>query len=250
MRKRNKTRISARAATQKSIRTMLLCLALCLIVNTQSTALPYSGTGTIVIDAGHGGIDGGAGRNGLLEKHINLTLAKKLKTLLETKGYTIVMTRDQDISLDNLSKASTSRHKRDLIARTGIINASSAQFFISLHVNSLTSDSAENGSIVYYSRRFPQSQALADFVQKELNALKINGARRKQQKPLINRYYVLGCSTIPGILIETAFISNSIEKELLKTEAFLDELTAAVAEGTDRFLRSEERVVHCRPSQL
>ncbi len=159
----------------------------------------------------------------------------KLKTLLENKGYSIVMTRDQDVSLDSLNKSSGSRHKRDLIARVGLINTSAARFFISIHTNTLVSDPAENGSIVYYSRRFPQSRALADFMQKELNGLNIGGEKRKQQKPLVNRYYILGSTRIPGVLIETAFLSNYKEREALKTEAFLDKLAAAVAEERSGF---------------
>ncbi len=219
----------------------LLSLVLILFGLSGAQALAYHcpETGPIVIDAGHGGVDGGAGREGLLEKNINLTLAMKLKTLLEKKGYSIVMTRDKDVSLDSLNNKSSSRHKRDLIARVGIINTSAAQFFISIHANTLVSDPAENGSIVYYSRKFPRSRALADYMQKELNGIKVGGDKRKQQKPLVNRYYILSCSRVPGVLIETAFISNDKERQALKTETFLDSLAAAIAEGTERFLKSE-----------
>jgi N-acetylmuramoyl-L-alanine amidase len=219
--------------------TILFAAALFGFAYIQASAYQRVNTGVVVLDAGHGGIDGGAVRNGLLEKNINLSLTLKLKALLEHKGYTVVMTRDKDVSLDNLNQSSSSRHKRDLIARVGIINGCDAQIFISIHINSLVSDPSENGSIVYYSGKYPQSKALANFLQKELNAVKPEGTERKQQRPLVNRYYILGCSRVPGVLIEAAFITNLRECEMLKTELFLDRLAAAAAEGTDRFLKSE-----------
>jgi N-acetylmuramoyl-L-alanine amidase len=225
----------------KYIMGAFVILVLCCFANAQASYYQWSEDGVIVIDAGHGGVDGGANRDGLLEKNINLSLALKLKTHLEEKGYAVILTRDKDVSLDSLNNSSSSRHKRDLIARADIINAGSAQLFLSIHVNSLTSDPAENGSIVFYSRRFMQSKALADFMQKQLNGIKIGSHNRKRQVPLFNRYYILGSSNIPGVLIETAFITNHREKEMLATDGFLNALAVAIAEGTDLFLKSESR---------
>lgn len=198
--------------------------------------------GVIVIDAGHGGVDGGANRDGILEKNINLSLALKLRALLEEKGYLVVMTREKDIALDHLNKSSSSRHRRDLIARADIINKSAGQLFISIHVNSLPDKPSENGSIVYFGKRFKQSKALADYIQKELNSVKIDGIIRMPHTPLINRYYILGCTAVPGVLVETAFMTNAREREMLQSEVFQKDLVAAVAEGTDMFLKSETPV--------
>lgn len=81
----------------------------------------------IFIDPGHGGIDRGTNKDGILEKEVNLVIAKKLKALLEQKEYKVIMSREEDISLDDLNSFSKSRHKRDLNARVNIINNSKAQ---------------------------------------------------------------------------------------------------------------------------
>ena len=107
---------------------LMICpvLAISYLVNAEASGYIDPENGVIVVDAGHGGIDGGANRDGIPEKAINLNLALKLKTLLEHKGFKVILPRDQDVSLDNLNQASGSRHERDLIARVAIINASNA----------------------------------------------------------------------------------------------------------------------------
>ncbi|SHI00058.1 N-acetylmuramoyl-L-alanine amidase [Sporobacter termitidis DSM 10068] len=216
-----------------------LVAAICCFLNPGAAARPGAESGVIVVDAGHGGVDGGTNRGGLLEKDINLKLALQLKTLLERRGYTVVLTRDSDVALDNLNKASSSRHKRDLIARVGIINSSSARLFLSIHVNSLAGDPSESGSLVFYGAKFPQSKALAASVQNALNAITVDGKARKQHAPLPGRFYVLNGSNVPGVLIETAYITNSREKELLASEDFLCRLAAAIADGTAQYLKTE-----------
>jgi N-acetylmuramoyl-L-alanine amidase len=221
----------------------LLMIALiglaCFFIGPGAAAPPEPGNRVIVVDAGHGGVDGGTSRGALLEKNVTLNLALKLKTLLEHDGYIVVLTRDSDVSLDNLNKSSPSRHERDLIARTDIINTGSAQLFLSLHVNSIDGDPSENGSIVFYGGKFPQSRTLALYLQYELNAIAIDGAVRQQHTPLHGRYYLLGRTDIPGVIVETAFISNARERELLTTEEFLGQLAEAIAEGTERYLMEE-----------
>jgi N-acetylmuramoyl-L-alanine amidase len=106
------------------------------------------GSGIIVVDPGHGGVDGGASRNGILEKDINLDIAVKLKSILENKGYKVLLTREQDVSLDSLDHSGLSRHARDLRARVNIINTSGAQLFLSIHVNCISNGSAD-GSFVF-----------------------------------------------------------------------------------------------------
>lgn len=89
----------------------------------------------IVVDPGHGGIDGGAAKKGVLEKEINLNVSKKLKTYLEAKGYKVLLTRESDMSLDKFGAAGQSRHSRDLNARVNIINNSGTEIFLSIHMN-------------------------------------------------------------------------------------------------------------------
>lgn len=192
----------------------------------------------IVIDAGHGGIDGGTNKVNLLEKEVNLAIAQKLKDILEEKGYTIIMTRSNDVSLDNLNHSSSSRHQRDLNARVSIINSSNAQLFVSIHVNS-SSNSAADGSIVFYSQKFEQNGALAYCIQSALNALTLDGENRTTRNPQEGDYYLLNHSDIPGAIVETAFISNAREKALLAKDDFRSQLASAIADGIEQYLSNQ-----------
>lgn len=193
-------------------------------------------SGIIVIDPGHGGIDGGTNKDGILEKEVNLVLAKKLKNVLEQKSYKVVMTRDKDVSLDSLSDLDTGRHQKDLHARADIINSSNAQLFISIHVNCNFNRPSTDGSIVFYSDRFSQNRELAYTVQRALNNMLVNGRNRTVHDPQKGEFFILKYSEIPGIIIETAFISNEEERKLLLKEEFQEQLSSAIGEGVGTYL--------------
>lgn len=195
--------------------------------------------GVIVIDAGHGGIDGGTNRVNLLEKEVNLSIARKLKFILEKKGYTVIMTRNDDVSLDDLDQSSSSRHKRDLNARLSIINSSNAQLFVSIHVNS-SRNSAADGSIVFYSPKFEQNETLAYCIQLALNDLTVDGERRTMHNPQKGDYFLLNHSDIPGVIVETAFISNAGEKKLLAEDEFHTQLASTMADGIEQYSNNQK----------
>lgn len=189
-------------------------------------------TRAVVIDPGHGGIDGGAAMGGLLEKDINLEIATRVKAYLEQMGYLVVLTRDKDISLDNLNNSSESRHLRDLIARVNIINNSHAQLFLSVHVNCFKTNLNADGSIIFYNERFKANKPLAYALQRALNDILINGEKRSVHDPQKNtEYYLLNKTRIPGVIIETAFISNKYEQQLLGEDSFKDEIAKAIVNG-------------------
>lgn len=194
-------------------------------------------SGIIVIDPGHGGIDGGTVKDGVLEKEINLDISKKLKSILEQKGYTIIMTRDEDVSLEHLDKSSQSRHIRDLNARVSIINNSNAQLFISIHVNCNLKRPSTDGAIVFYNNKFEQNKTLAYYIQKVLNNMEVNGKKRTIHNPVQAKYFVLDNSNIPGVIAETAFISNKYEKQELIKDTFREEIAKAIALGVDKYLK-------------
>lgn len=224
---------------------LMVCLiaGTCYFADIKASAFGGPCRGVIVIDPGHGGVDGGTvGEYGLLEKDVNLRLSLMLKELLEEEGYAVVMTRDTDTALDSLNQSSSSRHMRDLIARAGIINRSGAMLFLSIHVNSMASNPRESGSIVFYGSRFKQSRILAYYIQNELNSIKAAGRDRVHNTPLRGRkYYILNTARVPGVIVETAFITNPEERALLATDDFVGQLAAAIAGGTDAFLKSEQR---------
>ncbi len=207
-------------------------------------------SGIIVIDPGHGGVDGGTNKDGILEKEVNLALAQKLKNILEQKSYKVVMTREKDVSLDGLGDMAASRHQRDLQARTDIINNSNAQLFISIHVNCNFNRPATDGSIVFYSDNYSQSSELAYTIQHSLNNMLVNGRKRTVHEPQKGEYFILKYSEIPGVIAETAFISSAEERKLLLEEGFQEQLSSAIGEGVVTYLNRIDRKQVRHPENL
>jgi N-acetylmuramoyl-L-alanine amidase len=196
----------------------------------------------IVIDPGHGGIDGGTNKNGILEKEINLDIGTKLRHFLEQKGYKVIMTRDKDISLESSDSSSKSRHQRDLSTRVNTINNSNAQLFISIHVNCNLKKPSTDGAIVFYSNRYEQSKSLAYSIQRTLNNIEINKKKRTVHDPVPANYFVLNNADIPGVIVETAFISNKTEREELVKETFRVSTANAIVSGIEQYLRDSANV--------
>lgn len=198
--------------------------------------------GIIVIDPGHGGIDGGTNKDGVLEKDINLDISKKLKAILEQKGYTIIMTREEDVSLESLDKSRKSRHVRDLNARAKIINNSKAQLFLSIHVNCNIKKPSTDGAIVFYSDKYEQNKTLAYSIQNILNNMEMNGKKRTEHNPAQGKYFVLGYTNIPGVIVETAFMSNKAERQELVKESFRLEIAKSISTGVELYLNGLSKV--------
>ncbi|MDP4092796.1 MAG: N-acetylmuramoyl-L-alanine amidase [Bacillota bacterium] len=194
-----------------------------------------AGVVDVVVDPGHGGIDSGTSSGSLEEKNITLDISNKLEKYLEDGGYNTILTRTSDTSLYKLSTISGTEEKRDLNSRVNIINGSKAKLFISVHVNSFTKYPDYNGSIVYYNDKVKGSRDLAVCIQKSLNALTINGKPRMAHNSQVGNFYITNNTNIPGVLVETAFISNSTEKNLLKTAAFRTSIAKAIAKGVNNY---------------
>lgn len=192
-------------------------------------------TGIVVIDAGHGGIDGGTGYEGFLEKEINLSIAKRVCSLLTAKGFTVIMTRDEDISMDSLWDGGGSRHQKDLNARARIINESRAQLFVSIHVNSNYKNPNADGSIVFYSNKYSQTKDLAYCIQRSMNSMLADGCKRTIHDPQTAGYFLLDNTKLPGVIVETAFISNKRERELLITDKFRDSMAQSLVNGIEKY---------------
>jgi len=188
---------------------------------------PLSGR-IIVIDAGHGGIDGGTyHQDGTLEKTLNLQVALKLKRLLEKTGADVIMTRTKDVALDGLNNKSEYRHKRDLIARTDIINRAHPDIFISIHVNAERGSANTRGPMVFYYRESENSRKLAGLLQKRLEeAYGSSGQAVRARRPLPNSSLFLLCNTdVPGVIVELGFITNPRDRAILTTGGFQQKLS-------------------------
>lgn len=177
---------------------------------------------TIVIDAGHGGVDSGVVHSsGLMEKDVNLEIAKHLQGLLEDSGANVVITREEDVELSSLSTIGGTRQQRDLNARTNIIDNNQADFFVSVHVNSLPQHPSVKGPIIYYHPQSETSKTLAEVIQNRLNI-----EYSKIYKEEINHtvrgeaYYILRNTNSPGVIAEVGFMSNQEDYTLLSKEKF------------------------------
>lgn len=191
------------------------------------------GNRIIIIDAGHGGIDGGAvGKSGTIEKNINLEISKKLKAYIESGGDTCIMIREVDEGL--YSEYGTIRNKKneDLKNRKEIIKGYRADLFISVHLNSFP-ESKYYGAQVFYPKGDDNSKLLAKKVQEELLVLLNRGNKRVEKES--DSYYLLKDNPVPSLLIECGFLSNPEEEMLLKDSKYQNKIAWAAYKGIMRY---------------
>jgi len=186
----------------------------------------------IVIDPGHGGIDGGTNIGDILEKNINLEVGLKLKDLLIKKGATVVMTREIDESLDDHIVGNGSRHREDLDARVRIINESEADLFMSIHVN-YTKNEKKLGPMVLYHTNSEEGEYLAEHMQVYLNDIITYKKMDIDAKHSVmsGNYYITRNTTMAGIIIEIGFLSNEIERKLLIDPDHQSEIVEQITKG-------------------
>ncbi|RKD30908.1 hypothetical protein BET03_13175 [Thermohalobacter berrensis] len=195
----------------------------------------------IVIDPGHGGIDGGTFHrgSGLLEKDVNLDISLKLKKTLNHRKANVILTRDKDISLENKSNINASRYRRDLNARKEIINRNNPDVFVSIHVNANPSNLRQRGAIIFYYPTSDKGKKLAKEISYKIdtiiykNLLKTNSIKTQV---LPGDYYILRETSSPGVLIEVGFITNPKDRKLLTNPKFQEEIARAICEGIAEYL--------------
>lgn len=186
---------------------------------------------TVVIDAGHGGIDPGGNRPGIDEKDINLAIALELRDILQSHGATVVMTRDKDMELSGMcdNPRVVGRYHRDLAARLEFIAESRAQFFISIHANTAARES-QRGAEVYYSNKSTASKTLAECIHFELK--KVSPSSPKAQP---GNYFVLRRSPVPATLVEVGYLTNAQDRALLVQQEHRHKLAEAIARGISTY---------------
>jgi N-acetylmuramoyl-L-alanine amidase len=199
--------------------------------------LPLSGK-VIVVDPGHGGIDGGAvSKSGILEKEITLLISEQLRDYLQEAGALVLMTREDDHDLANADTRKVRQRKNeDLKRRVDIINDSDSDLYVSIHLNAIPSP-RWSGAQTFYNRTISENEELARFVQDEVRRNLENTNR--QAKPIHNVYLVKHAQ-IPGVLIEAGFLSNPTEAELLQTEKYQQKVAASIYQGILRYYTDEK----------
>src|SRR5574344_518512 len=180
----------------------------------------HSGKKVVVLDAGHGGSDYGAIRAGINEKDINLDVTKRVEAILKSKGVIVYMTRDNDIFVS-------------LQQRCVITAAKNPDIFVSIHVNSCTSENATGLETHYYHEG---SIPLAKTVHSSL----VSTVKSPDRGLLKNRFYVINHTSIPSILVEIGFISSPKERAELVGEYRKNQTAQAIAEGIIKYLNENK----------
>ena len=162
----------------------------------------------IAVDAGHGGSDPGkVGVNDALEKDINLSLALKLRDLLEKKDISVVLTRDSDASLAPLDAAN--KKASDMQKRCQIISEANPVFTISLHQNSYPSEEVKGAQVFYYTQS-EQGKQLAEILQS--NLVSRVDPQNKRTAKANESYYLLKKTPTPTVIVECGFLSNPTKR--------------------------------------
>ncbi len=179
---------------------------------------------TIVLDAGHGGEDGGASSaSGTLEKDLNLAIVMSLRDLLVAGGARVVLTRTDDTLLYDKTVDYHGRKKAlDLATRRKIAEETPNAVFISIHMNAFP-QTQYRGLQVWYSQNNPASLSLAESIQR-LTSEQLQPENTRRAKAATSSIYLLHHLTCPAILVECGFLSNPEEAVLLKTEEYQEQL--------------------------
>ncbi|MEH2953864.1 N-acetylmuramoyl-L-alanine amidase [Candidatus Merdisoma sp. JLR.KK011] len=169
----------------------------------------------VVVDAGHGGSDGGTVSGKAVEKDINLSVALKLKAILENDNIEVILTRSSD---ENMS----------LAERTSVANASNADFFISLHCNYYEKGAQIAGLECYYNNsNATESKGYAESI---INAVSLSEDIETRYAKT-EGYYVLRNTQMPAVLVEMGFLSNYSESQKLLDDDYQESLAQRIAEG-------------------
>ena len=217
---------------------MLLLLSITVLsLSLRCTAVPafsYTEMTTdeiIVLDAGHGGSDGGAvSADGTPEDDINLAIVLRLRDLFALMGRQTVLTRTGENSLADPDSATLRQEKvSDTKNRVALINSVSNGHLISIHQNTLPGHPSVHGAQVFYGK-VTDSDARAAAVQQALNSV-VNVGNEKTAKPIGSDIYIMAHANCPAILVECGFLSNSAETRLLLSPEYQTKLAAAICCG-------------------
>ncbi len=198
----------------------------------------------ILIDPGHGGLDGGASVGEVVERDITLSIAHELKKRLEKKGAMVVMTREKegDAIAEHApsDKFGTIRQRKmaDLKLRESIAIDEEPDIFLSVHVNAIPEQRWRGSQVFYHAEGHPGGELLAKSIQ---GSFVTNLQNTEREAMAIKGVYLLKKVPMPSVLIETGFISNPEERALLMDPAYRGKVADAIVEGIIQFQLSEKQ---------
>ncbi len=195
---------------------------------------PLSGR-TILVDAGHGGYDGGARcrDSGTWEKALNLAVALCVEQELSSRGAVVLMTRRSDVDLcDDVPPDGLTKKRQDMQRRVDMATSGQADMVLSIHMNEYRVRT-ESGPQVFYRAGCDSGRLLAGIMQE---ALITHLTPRKERSAMAGDYFILQLD-IPSVLVECGFISNAQEEALLRTEEYQSRLALAIADAVGEYFQ-------------
>ncbi|KEI94848.1 N-acetylmuramoyl-L-alanine amidase CwlD [Clostridium botulinum] len=220
---------------------IFISLGFIIRINIFSNSNSVKGKKIILIDPGHGGMDGGAvARDGTLEKDVNLDISKILKKNLKKEGYKVVMTREDDSGLYSEDKGKKVRQKKieDLNKRCELKRTTKCNMFISIHLN-MFDQSQYYGAQVWYSNN-EDSKRLAHILQNNLRE-ELDENNKRKEKAAKNSYKILrNNDEMPSVIVECGFLSNSMELEKLKSTDYQEKISKAIVKSVGDYFNDKE----------
>lgn len=216
---------------------LLLLFAGHKIQTAQTSGIPQSHRPTVILDAGHGGMDGGAvSVTNTLEKDINLDITLRLRDLLTAYAFPVVMVRETDVSIHDSSAVSIREIKRsDLHNRLALTKKYDNCILLSIHQNFFT-ESKYSGAQFFYSINHPESKRLAQYFKDYFRA-HLQPENSREIKPSGNNIYLMRYTQIPAVLAECGFLSNPLEAELLDSEEYRQKIAVSLLCGILNYYR-------------
>ncbi|RUR38166.1 N-acetylmuramoyl-L-alanine amidase CwlD [Clostridium perfringens] len=190
----------------------------------------------IVIDPGHGGIDGGAkSENGVIEKDINLSISLKTKAALESKGYKVIMTRSEDVGLYTEGKKVREKKIEDLGNRVKIKKDNKCNAFISIHQNMFPQKNCKGAQV--WSANNEPSQKLGRIIQQKFKE-EVDQNNKREAKVAKKEYKILNDGYEgASVIVECGFLSNPEECELLGKEDYQNKIANTLANAIDEYFK-------------
>ena len=217
---------------------ILLSIIFCKVQNVSSNSIYNFSFPVIIIDAGHGGEDGGAvAFDGTLEKEINLKISLFLNDIISVFGYKTKMIRYNDTDLHTKGNTIRDRKISDIRERYKIMNLYDNCLYVSIHQNKF-SDSNVKGAQTFYSPNNNESKILADFIQKSISS-QLQSDNNRVIKKSGTDIYLLYNATRPTVLVECGFISSYEELSNLKSDNYQHKMALSIAFGIINYNISE-----------
>ena len=189
---------------------------------------------TVIIDAGHGGFDGGAtAPDGTTEKDINLAVSLKLKKILTLYGYDVIMLRDTDTALNTEGDTTRSKKRSDIINRYAVMEANPDSIYLCIHQNNFSASYC-HGAQMFYCKSTDGSKELAEYIQASLRPLQPDNDR--VIKPCTDDVYLIYNAKTTALLVECGFLSNRDDLLNLKNEEYQMKLAFAISSGLNNYM--------------